>query len=210
MIVAIYADYEIDKIAEAATDLISAITKETTHKAVKVTRQELNSNKKIDWASIDLILSLGGDGAVLGLARALNGAPTVVVGVNFGKLGFLTAFTYSDITEDIDKFLSEQSWKNIKPIMLRAQIKREGQLIASDIALNEVVVARGTTAGMVLLDCSVDDRFMTSYYADGLIISTPVGSTAYNLAANGPILHQSMKAIALLPQFVHIALQHVP
>ncbi|MEZ5739878.1 MAG: NAD kinase [Burkholderiaceae bacterium] len=146
----------------------------------------------------DLAIAIGGDGTMLGLARRLSGQGVPLVGINHGRLGFITDIpidAWRDALEAILKgqFTSEQR------SMLSATVLRQGQPIWRDIAMNDVVAHRSSRSGMIELEVHVDDTYMYTQRADGLIIATPTGSTAYALSANGPILHPRVAGIVLVP-----------
>lgn len=149
-------------------------------------------------ARADLIIVLGGDGTLLSVARITHPYNVPVLAVNLGSLGFLTEITLPDLYEVLDKVLTGQF--DFEPrMLLNACLWRDGEKVGEFHVLNDVVINKGALARIVNLEVRVNNQYMTSYRADGLIISTPTGSTAYSLSAGGPIIHPSMNALALSP-----------
>ncbi len=155
-------------------------------------------------AQVDLLLVLGGDGTMLGTAARVGeaGLPTPILGVNFGRLGFLTEVTLEELYPALEAVLDGTA-----PIrerrLLHATTLRSGEARAEHVVLNDVVVTRGEISRVVDLAVTVDGRFVTRVKADGIIIATPTGSTAYNLAASGPIVHPDVDAILITPIAPH-------
>ena len=155
-------------------------------------------------ARVDLVLVLGGDGTLLAMAKAIaeSGHDVPILAVNFGSLGFLTEITRPEIYESLDRVLNDRATHDQR-MMLRATTSRAGQPPVAHLALNDVVFSRTALSRMIELSVSVGDQFVTAVKADGLIVATPTGSTAYNLAAGGPIVHPSMDALVLTPIAPH-------
>jgi len=155
-------------------------------------------------AAVDLVLVLGGDGTLLGMADRIAAADarTPILGVNFGSLGFLTEVTLPELQESLEAVLAGRVLLEDR-LMLRSHVTRHDQRLADLLVLNEVAVTRGAESRMVDLAVSVDDEFVACFKADGLIVATPTGSTAYNLSAGGPIVHPSMAAMILTPIAPH-------
>lgn len=155
-------------------------------------------------ARVDLALVLGGDGTLLAMAKAIaeSGHDIPILAVNFGSLGFLTEITRPEIFESLDRVLNGQATHDQR-MMLRTTSTRGGQASATHLALNDIVFTRTALSRMIELSVSVGDQFVTTVKADGLIVATPTGSTAYNLAAGGPIVHPSMDALVLTPIAPH-------
>jgi NAD+ kinase len=155
-------------------------------------------------ARADLVLVLGGDGTLLAMAKAIaeSGHDVPILAVNFGSLGFLTEITRPEIYESLDRVLNNRATHDQR-MMLRATASRAGQAAVTHLALNDVVFSRTALSRMIELSVSVGDQFVTAVKADGLIVATPTGSTAYNLAAGGPIVHPSMDALVLTPIAPH-------
>ncbi|HEU4852935.1 MAG TPA: NAD kinase [Telluria sp.] len=150
----------------------------------------------------DLVIVMGGDGTMLGIARQLAPFDVPLVGINQGRLGFMTDIPIERMLPALEEILSGQASEE-KRTLLEASVVRGGEIIASGLAVNDVVVARGAGAGMVELKVSVDERFMYNQRSDGLIVATPTGSTAYALSAGGPLLHPTLNGIVLVPIAPH-------
>ena len=149
----------------------------------------------------ELALVFGGDGAILHAVRRLGNDPVPILGVNFGKLGFLTELSHPGIRSDIESVLAGD-YEVVELMRLQFEIRRGSRRVGSGLAVNEVNVLRGATR-MIRLDLEYNEEPVASYFADGLIMATPVGSTAYSMAAGGPIIHSSMEAIAVTPICPH-------
>lgn len=150
----------------------------------------------------DLVIVVGGDGSLLRGARALAKYNVPLLGVNRGGLGFLTDITPEDIELKVAEVL-EGKYTSEKRFLLDMQVKRQGKVIAVADALNDVVLHSGQFIHMLQFEIHVDGSFVTSQRSDGLIVSTPTGSTAYSLSGGGPILHPMLDAIALVPMNPH-------
>ena len=146
----------------------------------------------------DLAVVIGGDGTMLGFARQMAAFDIPMVGINHGRLGFITDISLTDWRKRFTSILSGDYTEESR-VMLSARAFRGKRLIWQDIALNDVVISRSSRSGLIELEVHVDRQFMYSQRADGLIISTPTGSTAYALSANGPILHPGMNGFVLVP-----------
>lgn len=150
----------------------------------------------------DLVIVVGGDGSLLSAARTLAHYEKPVLGINRGRLGFLTDIAPDNIAEQVSAVL-EGEYDLDRRFLLDADIYRDGQRVAHADALNDVVVNSGTSAQMIEYELSINDSFVYRQRADGLIISTPTGSTAYSLSGGGPIMHPSLNAMVLVPMFPH-------
>lgn len=149
-------------------------------------------------AKVDLLLSLGGDGTFLSAARMVRGAGTPILGVNLGRVGFLADVTLENLHRILDEILRrEYSFR--RRMLVQVEIWRGRNRILEDIALNDVAITGQMGYQMVDLRVSAQGRFLTDYWVDGLIVSTPTGSTAYSLSAGGPIIHPSADSILLTP-----------
>lgn len=146
----------------------------------------------------DFAVVVGGDGALLSAVRSLAGYDVPLIGVNLGRLGFLVDISPARIAFHLDEILDGR-FSLEERFMLRASILRQGELIYQQAAINEVVIHRGNTTSMIEIETSIDGAFLNSQRSDGLIVSTPTGSTAYALSAGGPILSPRLKAIVLAP-----------
>ena len=151
---------------------------------------------------VDLLLVLGGDGTLLSMARLVGDLGTPILGVNLGGLGFLTALTVDDLFPALEAHRAGQLVTEQR-MMLAARIIRQGERLTEYVALNDCVIMKSAMSRIINLEVSVDGHFATGYRADGLIISTPTGSTAYCLSAGGPIVHPTMDAVVLTPICSH-------
>ncbi len=150
----------------------------------------------------DLIIVVGGDGSLLGAARILARHDVAVLGVNRGRLGFLTDILPDELVEKVGAVL-DGNYTREKRFLLDVMVRRKGEPIGKADALNDVVVNSGTSARMIEFDLFINDEFVYHQRSDGLIISTPTGSTAYSLSGGGPIMHPGLDAIVLVPMFPH-------
>ncbi|HUB77639.1 MAG TPA: NAD(+)/NADH kinase [Bryobacteraceae bacterium] len=151
----------------------------------------------------DLVIVLGGDGTLLSAARAIGRREIPLFPVNLGGLGFLTAITVDDLFPELERALRGEH-RVARRKLLNSEVVRDGQVAATYDALNDAVLTKSDIARMIDLDVFVDDQFVCAYKADGLIISTPTGSTAYSLSAGGPIIFPSVPAICLTPICPHM------
>jgi NAD+ kinase len=155
---------------------------------------------------LDLLITLGGDGSMLRAARLTASRAIPILGVNMGRLGFLTEVQPAEWPDHIRQTLLGNYWVEER-MMVHAEHQRNQQVINAYEALNEVVIGRGQLARVVRLHTYIDGGFLTTYTADGLIISTATGSTAYALAAGGPILPPELKNFLLIPLAPHLSLE---
>jgi NAD+ kinase len=153
-------------------------------------------------AQVDAVVVLGGDGTLLGASQIID-RPLPILGVNFGSLGFLTEVTLAELYPTLESVLDGR-YQYEERRMLRGFVRCAGRPDVTDDALNDVVVTKATLSRIIELDVSVDGLFVSTFRADGLIISSPTGSTAYNLAAGGPILHPTLPATVLTPICPHM------
>ncbi len=150
----------------------------------------------------DLVLVMGGDGTLLSAARAIRGREIPLVAVNLGGLGFLTAVPKDDLFPELERALGGEL-SIAKRRLIQVEVMREGKSTARYEALNDVVITKSSIARMIDLEAHVDEMFVCSYKADGLIVSSPTGSTAYSLSAGGPIIYPSVDAFCLTPICPH-------
>ncbi|MCL1150927.1 MULTISPECIES: NAD(+) kinase [Shewanella] len=150
----------------------------------------------------DLAIVVGGDGNMLGAARVLARFDVAVIGVNRGNLGFLTDLPPDNFEDALSKVLDGE-FETEHRFLLEAEVHRHGKTIASNTAVNEAVLHPGKIAHMIQFEVYIDEQFMYSQRADGMIVSTPTGSTAYSLSAGGSILTPNLQAIILVPMFPH-------
>ncbi len=153
-------------------------------------------------AQCDLGLVVGGDGTMLGIGRQLAQFGVPLVGINQGRLGFITDIAFEDYQTTLAPIL-QGHYDEDPRWMMQAKVVRDGHCVFDATAMNDVVVNRGASAGMVELRVEVDGRFVANQRADGLIIASPTGSTAYSLSAGGPLLHPSIGGWILVPIAPH-------
>ena len=151
----------------------------------------------------DVVLAVGGDGTFLTAARAIAAFHVPLIGVNLGRLGFLVDISPNELLTKVHEILSGQ-YKEEQRHLLRTQVIRDQQVIHEETAVNEVVIHRWVTPSMIEIVTSINGVYLNSQRSDGLIISTPTGSTAYALSAGGPIISPSLKALVLVPLNPHM------
>ncbi len=149
--------------------------------------------KTVDW-----VVVLGGDGTLLGAVRRVGRFGVPILGVNLGGMGFLTGIPLNKLYPVIELLLAEGLQKEGR-VLLEVEIIREGREFRRFQVLNDMVINKGTLARIIDLEVTINGEFLTTFRADGLIVSTPTGSTAYNLSAGGPILYPTMEAFVLTP-----------
>jgi len=169
---------------------------------VDIVCEDFAYNEDIAKCAADIAIVLGGDGSILRAAKQMGGSQIPVLGLNLGKLGFL-ADIHPDAVVEALKCVVAGKYKLVDHLMIRCQILRDGKVIADEIGLNEVSILGGPPFDIQKIDLYVDDELATSYYCDGLIISTPIGSTAHNLSAGGPILRKNLQAFVISPISPH-------
>jgi len=194
------------KITEAITEgaAICAYFKEHGLEAIQGTFDDASLRERVRDSEFDLMVAIGGDGTMLRASHLCAPAGLSILGINTGRLGFLIQVTQKDWHGALGKMLEGQYWIENR-MMLRAEHQRAGQTLGNWHALNEAVVTRGPSIHPVRLAASVDGRLLTNYVADGLIAATPTGSTAYALAAGGPILPPELRNILLVPIAPHLS-----
>lgn len=153
----------------------------------------------------DVVITLGGDGSLLRAARMAVPHEVLLFGINLGRLGFLSECKPNDWQGPLARLLANDYWVEER-MMLAAETWRGETVIGRHLALNDVVISRGTLARAIQLDTFVDGGFLTNYFADGLIVSTATGSTAYALAVGGPILPPELKNILIIPIAPHLSM----
>jgi NAD+ kinase len=196
----------------AAQDLVPKIVAWLRERGLKVRADEetaayANGEEGIPRGSVpescDLIIVLGGDGTLLSAARAIGKHEIPLFPVNLGGLGFLTAITMDEVFPNLERALRGEH-RVAKRKLLNTEVVRCGNVIASYDALNDAVLSKSSIARMIDLQAYVDEQFVANYKADGLIICTPTGSTAYSLAAGGPIIFPSVPALCMTPICPHM------
>jgi NAD+ kinase len=198
---------------EGASSTIEALHQYLSQNGYKVliessVAQTVNIDN-IDKASLtdigeraDLAIVIGGDGYMLGAARVLACYNIGVIGVNRGNLGFLTDLSPDDLIAPLEAILKGES-RSEQRFIIEAEVYRHSKLKSSNSAVNEAVLHAGKVANMIEFEVYIDGSFMFSQRSDGLIVSTPTGSTAYSMSAGGPILTPNLNALSLVPMFPH-------
>lgn len=164
--------------------------------------EDLEFKYDFSQADLDLLIVLGGDGSILQAARQLAGREIPVLGVNCGALGFLAALSVEDFLQ-VWPSVCQGGFRIVPHLMLRVGLLRGGKEIAQQLALNEAAILGGPPYSLLEIDLYADGSLATTYRCDGLIVCTPVGSTAYNLSAGGPILRKHLRAIVIQPISPH-------
>jgi len=192
----------LEEIAEFVTGQGLDISLESqTASSTGITRFDALSNEELG-RQCDVAIVVGGDGTMLGFAREMARFGLPLIGINQGRLGFITDISLEDFREALAPILAGD-YESEQRAMLDGAVWRDGESIFSGVALNDVVVSRGATAGMVELRVDAGGEFVANLRADGVIVSSPTGSTAYSLSAGGPILHPSIAGWLLVPIASH-------
>ena len=147
---------------------------------------------------VDLILVLGGDGTMIATARMLGDCEVPVIGINYGGLGYLAEFRIEELFTALEAILAG-NYKLEKRVMLAVELRRGEELVTKNRVLNDVVMNKSALARIIQIETYLNDQFVNSFRADGLIVSTPTGSTAYNLSAGGPIIFPTMNTVVITP-----------
>jgi NAD+ kinase len=156
-------------------------------------------------ANMDLLIVLGGDGTTLRAARMLSPYETPIFGINMGRVGFLSEAQPEEWPDKLTRVLEGNYWIE-RRLRMRADLLRNGELVAPFTALNDVVIGRGSQARVIRLHLRVDGDLVTTYVADALIVATPTGSTAYAMAAGGPLLPPQLQNFVVVPVAAHLSL----
>lgn len=198
-----------------AMALIRELHAELSRRGVQTaTEEHVGRALGLPWApqaalgDMDLCISLGGDGTLIHASHVLDGRPVPILGVNMGSLGFMTEVRQTEVRPMLDRVLAGDF--EVEPRMkLRVHLHRvqENQLLVDAEVLNDAVINKGALARIADLEATIDGRYVTTYKADGVIVSTPTGSTAYSLSANGPILYPTMNAVIITPICPHTLTQ---
>lgn len=161
----------------------------------------LNTGSLKDWLGLlDLVIVIGGDGTLLSAAREIVDHNIPIIGINQGKLGFMTDIAVDEMVQCIDEILLKNSYTVEPRSLISVKVIRDHMPpVMQGIALNDVVISRGGIGNMIEFDISIDGQFVLSQKSDGIIFATPTGSTAYSLAAGGPIMHPSANVLSIVP-----------
>jgi NAD+ kinase len=173
-----------------------------TETAISLRDESVGRPRELLAQESDLLLVLGGDGTLLAAAREAAPRGIPILPINLGSLGFLTSFTLGELYPALEETLAGHLSASER-MMLHASLLRDGKEVDSQLVLNEAVITKGALARMIEIELSIDEDFVCRYRADGLIVATPTGSTAYSLSAGGPIVHPEVESIILTPICPH-------
>lgn len=165
-------------------------------------KKENTADYKKLRSEADYIIIIGGDGTFLHTAHYFIGTKIPLLGINIGRLGFLTEIEINELEDALDNVLNE-NYEIEKRLIIEAGIKRNGEMVYHNYALNDFVIHRRTHSRLVAIEFFINDEIVHSYRADGIIVSTPTGSTAYSLSAGGPIVNPQIRAIIVTPICPH-------
>ena len=206
--VGLIVNYKKEKTRETACRIIDWLNSKKLrvyiegNKGKEIGREELNCPTEKFLKNVDLIISLGGDGTLLRAARLVAAEDIPVFGVNLGGLGFLTQIGIDDLEKSLEKLYRERYFLDER-MMLNCTVKRREEEIKKFTALNDVVIGKGAFARIISLATYVNNDYVITYSADGLVVSTSTGSTAYSLSAGGPIVNPNINSIILTPICPH-------
>ena len=191
--------------ANAAAQLAPTLQQQGHEVRIIDISQEMEEGDDPKLHGCDVVIVLGGDGTILNAARLCAVLNIPLVGVNFGRVGFLTELEPHEVASELHHYLERDHsvWTD-KRALLHAVLEQDGKQ-EEFLALNDVVIARGTWPRVVNMQIWIDDHHYSNTYADGMILSTATGSTAYNMAVNGPLMHPQVKSIVLSPIAPHLA-----
>ena len=156
----------------------------------------------LSFKNVDMVISLGGDGTILSTIQKIKKYDLPIFGVNLGTLGFLTEFSVATLFPSLELVLKGEYEINNR-MTLEAVLERDSAAVESHIALNDIVITYNALSRPLVMKISIDEEYLTTYKADGVIVSTPTGSTAYSLSAGGPIVHPELEAVLLTPICPH-------
>lgn len=185
---------------QAALDLTAKLTDFFARKGI--TSEVIKQPNPLNVAKFEMIIVLGGDGTLLKAARLTSEVEVPVFGVNMGHLGFLTEVETEGLFPALERFLAGD-YNLEKRMLIEARVRRQGEVAARYLALNDFVITRGTFARIIDFSIFIDEQHVTDYVADGIIVATPTGSTAYSLSAGGPIIEPLLECICVTPICPH-------
>lgn len=206
--VGLVVNYEKEKTRETACKIINWLNSKKLKVCIEGNRGKEIGKKELDCPikkflkEVDLIISLGGDGTLLRAARLAASEGIPVFGVNLGGLGFLTQISIDELGKSLEKLYQEKYFLDER-MMLTCLVERKGKEIKKFTALNDVVIGKGAFARIIGLATYINNSYVITYSADGLVVSTSTGSTAYSLSAGGPIIKPSINSILLTPICPH-------
>jgi NAD+ kinase len=199
-------DPRVGGVLEQLVAQVDAMPRQLWVDAASITEFPAFANRSIARKDLgsqcDLAIIIGGDGTFLSAARSLAGCDISLVGINMGRLGFLTDISPEEMTQALAQIFSGR-FRQEERFLLRAAVHRNREVVAEEVALNDVVAHKGHIARLLQFETFVDSKLVSSQRSDGLIVSTPTGSTAYALSSGGPILHPPLDAMVLVPICPH-------
>jgi len=195
--VALFSDAQRPKVRKELLKLLPALRAHAD-----VIEIDLQQNRQLADIDADLAIVLGGDGSILRAVGQMGYQQIPIVGVNLGKLGFLADLSPAELLA-VFPGICQQAYPVVEHLVLQCRVLREGAEIHNGLALNEVSVLAGARFAMLEIDLYVDEKWVTTYSGDGLIVSSPVGSTAHSLSAGGPILRKDLRAVVISPISAH-------
>ncbi|MGY0398892.1 MAG: NAD(+) kinase [Ostreibacterium sp.] len=207
-----YGDYDVSETIHLVLQVIDELKADalidytTLHNTFDGKTHHQTVKREILVEQSDLVIAVGGDGSFLASGRSILESGKPITGLNMGRLGFLTDISPKEIHSVLHEVLIGK-YAHEARIVLSAKVIRDKHVIATHIGINDVVIHKRSVARMVELDIYLDNRFLSSYRADGLIVSSPTGSTAYALSAGGPILQGNLEALILVPICPHTLTQ---
>lgn len=172
------------------------------NKSIEKEYTQFGTFRELD-ESFDLFISVGGDGTILKSVNYIRDLDIPVVGINTGRLGFLATVNKEEIRSTIARILNNEYSISERSLLCIKTEPEEKDLCTNNFALNEIAVSRKNTTSMITIETWLDDEYLTAYWADGLIVSTPTGSTGYSLSCGGPVITPSTKALAITPIAPH-------
>ena len=172
------------------------------NKSIEKDYHHFKSFKTLD-SSFDLFISVGGDGTILKAVNYIQDLGTPIMGINTGRLGFLATVNKEEIRYTVQKLIAKEYSISERSLLCIKTQPEEDKLCENNFALNEIAVSRKNTTSMITIETWLDDEYLTAYWADGLIISTPTGSTGYSLSCGGPVITPSTRALAITPIAPH-------
>lgn len=202
--IAVLAHPQIEKAAKEA-DKVVQFFRDNSLSAVPGTLNDESIQEQVQAGDFDLVVTLGGDGTVLRAGHMCAPHDIPILAINMGSFGFLIEVAGDDWRKPLERLLNKDYWFEER-MMLYASVWRDGECIGTCDVLNDVVIARGDNLKPVHLQANLDGQAVTTYVADALIVSTPTGSTAYALAAGGPILPPELRNILLIPVAPHLSI----
>ena len=159
----------------------------------------LQNKKELAPADLDCVLVMGGDGTFLSAVRWIGDQAIPILGVKFGEVGFLAAIAEDSLYDVVQSIVVEEMFTTSSRMRLCVKVMRKGRLYAREMVLNDIVINKNALARLASIHTSINDHHLTTFKADGLIVATPTGSTAYSLAAGGPVIHPAVPGILLSP-----------